>query len=127
MDEIERLRTAVEKYWATAGARDWAAFAALLTEDVVYELPQSKERITGKEKYLRFNREYPGNWQPSVHRIVAEADGGVSWIKMETDGEVVDAVTFFEADEQGLFTRITDFWPEDYEPPKGREHLVERY
>ncbi|WP_197686166.1 hypothetical protein [Actinoplanes derwentensis] len=23
-------------------------------------------------------------------------------------------------------TRITDFWPESYEPPAGREHLTER-
>ena len=46
---------------------------------------------------------------------------------MADNGEVDDAVTFFEVNEQGLFAHITDFWPEDYEPPKGREHLVERY
>jgi len=23
--------------------------------------------------------------------------------------------------------RVTDFWPEPYEPPPGREHLVERW
>jgi hypothetical protein len=27
----------------------------------------------------------------------------------------------------GLITRVTDFWPEPYEPPAGREHLVERW
>lgn len=127
MDRIEHLRAAVEKYWATAGARDWDSFAELIAEDVVYELPQTRERISGKEKYMRFNREYPGDWQPTVHRLVAEADGGVSWIRMADNGEVDDAVTFFEVNEQGLFAHITDFWPEDYEPPKGREHLVERY
>jgi len=30
-------------------------------------------------------------------------------------------------DWDGLITRVTDFWPEPYEPPPGREHLVERY
>jgi hypothetical protein len=25
----------------------------------------------------------------------------------------------------GLITHVTDFWPEPYEPPPGREHLVE--
>jgi len=26
-----------------------------------------------------------------------------------------------------LITQVTDFWPEPYEPPPGREHLVERW
>ncbi|GIG67589.1 nuclear transport factor 2 family protein [Phytomonospora endophytica] len=126
MDD-KTLRAAVEKYWTTADARDWDAFATLIAEDVVYELPQSRERITGKEKYLQFNREYPGDWHASLYRVVAEADGGVSWIRMEDGGETVDAVTFFETNAEGLFVSITDFWPESYEPPAGREHLVERY
>jgi len=33
---------------------------------------------------------------------------------------------FFEIDDAGAITRITDFWPESYEPPPGREHLVTR-
>jgi hypothetical protein len=27
----------------------------------------------------------------------------------------------------GLIARVTDFWPEPYDPPSGREHLVERW
>jgi hypothetical protein len=34
-------------------------------------------------------------------------------------------VTFFELDGD-LISRVTDFWPEPYEPPAGRDHLVER-
>lgn len=34
-------------------------------------------------------------------------------------------VTFFELDGD-LISRVTDFWPEPYQPPAGREHLVER-
>jgi hypothetical protein len=26
----------------------------------------------------------------------------------------------------GLVSRVTDFWPEPYEPPAGREHSVDR-
>lgn len=117
----------VKRYWETAEARDWAAFAELLAEDVVYELPQTRERITGKAAYLRFNEEYPGDWHVSLRRVVAEGDAATSWIKWESDGEGADAVTFFEFDGEGLIARITDFWPEAYEPPKGREHLTERY
>ena len=35
-------------------------------------------------------------------------------------------MAFFEFAD-GLITRVTDFWPEPYEPPPGREHLVERW
>jgi hypothetical protein len=35
-------------------------------------------------------------------------------------------MAFFEFAD-GLITRVTDFWPDPYEPPSGREHLVERW
>jgi hypothetical protein len=34
-------------------------------------------------------------------------------------------MTFFEFSGE-LITRVTDFWPEPYQPPGDREHLVER-
>lgn len=37
------------------------------------------------------------------------------------------ALTFFRFDKSGRIAHITDFWPTPYEPPSGREHLVERY
>lgn len=69
------LRGVVEAYWTAAEARDWSAFGATLAEGVVYDLPQTRERILGKERYLRFNQEYPGDWHVRVERIVADAEG----------------------------------------------------
>ncbi|MEV0715299.1 nuclear transport factor 2 family protein [Asanoa sp. NPDC050611] len=114
-------------YWAAAEARDWSAFGALLAEDVVYELPQTRERIRGKASYLQFNVEYPGDWHLTVQRVVGEQRQAATWCHFTADGEPAEALTFFEIDEAGLITAITDFWPEPYEPPAGREHLVERY
>ncbi|WP_199548603.1 nuclear transport factor 2 family protein [Streptomyces sp. N35] len=121
------LRKAVETYWAAAEARDWTAFGETLADDVVYEMPQSRERIRGKERYLQFNREYPGDWHAQVLRIVAEGDEAVSWILMREGIKESYAVNLFTADAQGRIVAITDFWPEPYEPPAGREHLSERY
>lgn len=123
------LRTTVETYWATADARDWEAFAATLADDVVYELPQTRERIRGKGRYLRFNQEYPGDWHVRIERIVADAEGMQAAARTEvTVGpEELHAIHFFTFDDRGLITGVTDFWPEAYEPPAGREHLVERY
>jgi len=121
------MTTVHHAYWAACEARDWTAFGALLADDVVYELPQTRERIRGRDAYVRFNAEYPGDWHVEVVRAIAEGSHAVTWTRfLVNDGEQ-PAVCFFELDDRGLIARITDFWPEPYEPPAGREHLVERY
>ncbi|MEU0831097.1 nuclear transport factor 2 family protein [Streptomyces sp. NPDC005969] len=123
------LRATVETYWTAAETRDWETFAATLAEEVLYDLPQTRERIRGKERYLRFNREYPGDWHVRVERIVADRAGEQVAVRtLFTVGlEEMHAIHFFTGDDQGRIVEITDFWPEPYEPPAGREHLAERY
>ncbi|MFF8915003.1 nuclear transport factor 2 family protein [Streptomyces sp. NPDC015032] len=123
------LRTAVETYWTAADHRDWDAFAATLADDVLYDLPQTRERIRGKERYMRFNREYPGDWHVRVERVVADQEGRqVAARTLFMVGlQELHALHFFTFDAEGRIGGITDFWPEPYEPPAGREHLVERY
>ncbi|MGW3656235.1 nuclear transport factor 2 family protein [Streptomyces sp. NPDC005151] len=123
------LRATVETYWTAAETRDWDTFATTLAEEVLYDLPQTRERIRGKERYLRFNREYPGDWHVRVERIVADRAGEQVAVRtLFTVGlEEMHAIHFFTGDDQGRIVEITDFWPEPYEPPAGREHLVERY
>lgn len=117
----------IAAYWATAERRDWAAFGALLAHDVVYDLPQTRERIRGRNAYVRFNVEYPGEWHVTVERVIGEGSHAVTWARFAVGGIEQPALTFFVIGEQGLIEGITDFWPEPYEPPMGREHLVERY
>ncbi|KMS69208.1 SnoaL_2 multi-domain protein [Streptomyces viridochromogenes] len=121
------LRKTVERFWATAEARDWDAFADTLAEDVVYTLPQTRERISGRERYVQFNREYPGDWHLRIERVVAEPGQVVTWLHVTVGPAEMPAVSFFTGDESGRISVIVDFWPEPYEPPAGREHLTERY
>ncbi len=37
---------------------------------------------------------------------------------------VIDRVV---ADDAGLVVSVEDYWPERYDPPTGRAHLVDRY
>ncbi len=133
-------RELVERFIATLEARDWEGWAGLLHPDVVYEIPQSRERIRGRDRYLRFNQEYPGDWHLRTKVVVADEEHGVAWFEWRSDGRPdegsadegsadegsADGMAFFEFAD-GLITRVTDFWPEPYEPPAGREHLVERW
>jgi len=118
----------VADYWAAAEARDWAAFGTLLADDVVYEAPQTRERVSGREAYIRFNAEgFPGDWHLAVRRIVSQDRAAVSMIQF-SEGEVSQpGLCFFDLDRDGRIVRITDFWPDPYEAPAGRAHLAGRY
>ena len=116
----------IEAYWAAANRRDWDAFGALLADDVVYEVPQTDERVRGRDAYLRFNMEYPGDWTAAIERIVGSGTNGASWTTFTIGDEHMTGLCFFDLDDQGRIAHIADFWPEPYEPPPGREHLVER-
>lgn len=124
---MNATRQTVESYWACAEARDWAGFAATLADDVVYFIPQTRERIRGKDAYVRFNAEYPGDWHLSVQRVVAGDDQAATWVDFRVDGEQMIGIAFFRLDGAGKIAEVTDAWPEPYEPPAGRAHLVERY
>jgi SnoaL-like domain len=70
----------VAAYWAAAEARDWPKFAALVAPNVVYEAPQTRERVRGREAYVRFSTEgFPGDWHLRVERIVGEDRHAASW------------------------------------------------
>jgi hypothetical protein len=63
---------------------------------------------------------FDGKW---VDREIIPVAAELEW---RLDDRTDDTMAFFEFG-RGLITRVTDFWPEPYEPPPGREHLVERW
>jgi predicted ester cyclase len=124
------MRTSAEvvaAYWATAQGRDWVAFGALLADDIVYDLSQTRELIRGRDKYVRFNQEFPGDWALTIIRLVATGAHVATWTSFTVDGTEAPGLCFFDLDSAGRIAHITDFWPERYEPPTWRKHLVERY
>ncbi len=119
-------RDLVIAYVELLEARDWAGFARLLASDIVYELPQTGERVRGRERFVRFNHEYPGDWHLRVRDAYGDAFGGAVHLACRVGDDDLDAVGFLRFDEDGLIVKITEYWPEAYEPPAGRQHLTER-
>jgi ketosteroid isomerase-like protein len=115
------------RYWQCAEARDWDGFAALLAPDVVYEMAQTRERVRGRDAYLRFNQGYPGDWHLAITQLVGDDDGAATLVAFSIGDEAMTGITFFTFDDDGRVLTVRDFWPEAYDPPPGREHLVERY
>jgi ketosteroid isomerase-like protein len=116
---------------ATLEARDWEAWEALLTGDVVYEMPQTRERIRGRAAYREFNETYPGEWHLTPKVVIGGPERAVVWFTWtfyrDGSSEAGDAQVFLEFDGDGLITRVTDFWPEPYDPPARPAGLVERW
>ncbi|NES31264.1 nuclear transport factor 2 family protein [Micromonospora terminaliae] len=127
MDDTTRTRRAAHDYVDRLEHRDWSGLAGLLTDDVVYEMPQTRERIRGRDRFLRFNIDYPGDWHLRMRRVVADDRTAALWLDVRVAAEQQDACVWLEVSEGGLISRIVDYWPEPYEPPPGREHLVERW
>ena len=113
-------------FWDTLEARDWVAFGATVTADVVATWPQTGERVRGREALVRFMAEFPGDWHLRVEREHADPTGVATLIAFAVDGETVSGATFFDLAPDGRIAGFTEFWPDPYEPPPGRAHLVER-
>lgn len=122
----DRTRNLVERHWACANARDWAAFAALLDPALRYEVPQTREFIRSGEGYLDMFRTWPGNWQASIQDLVCEPQAAVCRVDFAVGGEVMTGISFFRLLPQGLIVGVTDYWPEPYEPPPRASRHMER-
>jgi len=125
MTGTEQNRAIVRRYFETMSARDWDGFGSLLAEGVVYEMPQTAERIVGRERLVSFNSEYPGDWRIGVTRLIVDSETAAASMNFTVGDEQLVGLVYFEL-AGGLITRVTDFWPEAYEPPAGREHLTEQ-
>ncbi|HEX7135060.1 MAG TPA: nuclear transport factor 2 family protein [Iamia sp.] len=118
----------VRAFWEGVDGRDWDAVGATLAADVVYEVPQTRERVRGREAVVRFNAEYPGDWNLSISTLVADERQAATAIRFVSPGEPDQTgIAFFTLDDDGRIAHMADWWPEPYDPPPGREHLVERW
>ena len=98
----------------------------MLHEEVVYTIPQTRERVRGRKDYTDFNATFPGDWHVEINHSVTEEHQGVSLTTFRLGDQAQTCITFFDF-EDGLIHRIVDYWPEPYEPPARMSKYVERY
>jgi hypothetical protein len=118
--------TTVRRFWETTEARDWEGLAALLSADFVYRCEQTRERVRGREAFLRYYTEFPGEWHVAVRRVVADDAGAASVIDATLGDTPMVGLAWFVAGDDGL-TEMDEWWPEPYDPPADRAGLTERY
>lgn len=124
MDERQAQRFLVEMFTHLSPEKEYE----LRHEDYVMEMPQSGERIRGREKMRKFQESFADNSTPptiQLRRVVVR-DG--LWILEGANdyggGQVFTVVAIFEL-RDGKIWRDTRYYSEPFDAPEWRAHLVE--
>ena len=95
-------------------------------EDFVMEMPQSRERIRGRENMRALQAAY-GEAAPAMRlrRVLVREGLWVAEVVSDYDGQVFHYVSVVEL-KDGKMWRDTRYYAEPFEAPEWRAHLVER-
>ncbi len=121
----DRNRDVIERFWRAANDRDWDRFAALLHPELLYVVPQTRERVKGSAGFVELFRTWPGEWHAAVEIVIADEARAVSTINFSVGTESMTGISFFELT-GGLIRHVTDYWPSPYEPPARATPHMER-
>ena len=125
MDEQQARRFLEEMISTLSAEKEYA----LRHEDYAMEMPQSGERISGRENMREFQRAFATNSTPPSIRIrrvlVRERLWVVEGVNDYGDGGVFNVVLIVEL-KDGKWWRDTRYYAEPFEAPEWRAHLVER-
>jgi SnoaL-like domain len=105
---------------------DFWAVGSILSDNYILEWPQSNERIRGRDNFAAMNEQYPahGRWQFVINNIVGSETEAVSDVSITDGVQSARAITFTTV-KDGKICKQVEFWPENYEAPENRKHLVE--
>jgi ketosteroid isomerase-like protein len=123
----DRTITVVERYWALMAGNDFHAVGDVLADDFVFEMPQSGERIRGRERHAAMNAQYPahGPWRFTRRRLLVDGDAALTETDV-TDGVVrARALSLFTV-RDGRIASLVEYWPEPFAAAAWRAALVER-
>ena len=125
LDEL-RAREFLEEMYAVLSA-EWEY--ALRHEDYALEMPQSGERVRGRENMRAFQQAFPANSPPPTIRIRRVVVRGNVWVVEEVHdyggGETLRGVSIIEL-KDGRVWRDTRYFAGPFEAPDWRTRWVER-
>jgi hypothetical protein len=115
-------RLTLERYFQ--GPLDAEQEYELRHEDVVLDLPQSGERIRGRDNMKAMQDAYPGPPKATVRRIVGSGDVWVVEAHSDYGGRIYYVALIVEFRE-GKIIRETRYYADPFEAPAWRAHWVE--
>lgn len=114
------------KYWERMNTNDFRAVGLLISDEFFLDWPQSNERIRGRDNLATMNEQYPahGRWQFIVNRIVGNDSEAVSDVSVTDGTQKARVISFFKI-ENGMISRMVEYWPDDFAAREDRKHLTE--
>lgn len=122
----EENRATIEALAAAITKQDRAALDALFTEDVVFEWPQSGERIVGGENRRAIYGKFPSLPKVTPRQIRGRQD---LWVLeadlVYADGSTYQCVFVFEM-RAGRIAKETAYWAQPFPAPEWRAPFIEK-
>ena len=121
-DDEATMREGLEMLFSGNGGVSASDEFDLRHEDYVMEMPQSGERITGRERMRAMQESFPGP-PPSI-AIERVSGSGRTWliegINDYGDGDLWHVVVVMEFASDGRMLRDTRYYAKDFDPPAWR-------
>jgi hypothetical protein len=128
-NDTPAIRQGLEMLLGLDEARGLSAerYYELRRPDFVMEMPQSGERVSGRDAMRELQRNYPaGGPSVALRRVVG---AGRVWV-VEANSHYGDdpwqIVVIFEFDDEGLIAKETRYYTRAFDAPEWRTHLVEK-
>ena len=119
-------RATIEALIDALNRGDREALAAIFTDDVIMEWPQSGERIRGSRNRNEIYRQFPSLPTVTPRRLVGEGDLWVLEASLDYgDGDQYQCVFVFEM-RDGVIAKETAYWAKPFPAPDWRAPWVER-
>jgi hypothetical protein len=116
------FRQAIEAYFR--GPLDAAREYEWRREDVVIDMPQSNERIRGRDNLKAMQDAYPGPPQFTLRRLTGSGDLCIVEGSGDYGGRIYHGVNILEL-QDGKIVRETRYYGEPFEAPAWRAQWVE--
>lgn len=122
----DKNRALLERLWPMDGQLALSAEAEheLRAENYVMEMPQSGERIVGRERMRAMQQEYPAPPSIEIHRITGEGDHFVILGRSDYGGDIYYVANVVEFAD-GRIARETRIYGSPFEPPGWRAKYAE--
>lgn len=120
----------VRKFWKAVNDAAFDDLERIMKADTNIWLPNTREVFKGVEKYIRFNKTYPGRWYAEIESIYSTSENVITVVhvhdEVNTLSFFVNSIFSFSDD---MISEIKEYWGDNGEPPQWRldEKLSERY
>lgn len=123
---MDRNREVLERLWPTDDQLALSAEAEheLRADDYILEMPQSGERIVGRDKMRAMQQEYPAPPSIQILRITGAGDHFVVLGRSDYGGDIYYVANIVEF-RDGRIARETRIYGSPFDPPEWRAKYAE--